>query len=281
MFFKFIITSFVYFTYVDALIHSFSKLHKLPLLGNYLAIKKGIYLNKTEPSRPIVYITNKCAYDKAHYDCYLLKHLSEGDYRRKHLFDKHKELLIGTQNLKHLNVLITQFINDLLNEYTLYFFELLPALYLEDDLRRNLLEFLETFQHKLIELFNVSMISIIDASPRSRILILLNSIQFRVMVDNMLHLCNILSLEYEFEKLEDVIKSTNDERFFRVATWTVVHSEALKRGLVMLSRTLVIAALNNFIVPLLFRFLLQIIPRDFPGYSILQYLLRCFNISFK
>ncbi|UVC49875.1 hypothetical protein MACK_003491 [Theileria orientalis] len=281
MFFKFIVTSFVYFTYVNALIHNFSQFHKLPLLGNYLAIKRGIYHQKTDPSRPIIYITNKEAYDKAHYDHYLLKHLSDGDYRRKQLFESHTELLNGTQNLTHLNVLITHFINDLLTEYTLHFFELVPALYLMDELRRNLVQFLETFQQKLIELFKVSMISIIDASPRSRILILLNSIQFRVMVDKMLQLCNILSLEYEFEKLEHVIKSTNDERFTRVATWTVVHSEALKRGLVMLSRALVIAALNNFIVPLLFRFLLQIIPRDFPGHSMLQYILRCFNISFK
>ncbi|BAM39959.1 Conserved hypothetical protein [Theileria orientalis strain Shintoku] len=281
MFFKFIITSLVYFSHVDALIHSFSHLHKLPLLGNYLAIKRCIYHEKTEPSRAVIHITNKDAYDKASYDHHLLKHLSDGDYRRKQLFESHTELLNGTQNLTHLNVLITHFITDLLNEYTLYFFELLPALYLEDDLRRNLHRFLEAFQQKLIELFKVSMISIIDASPRSRILILLNSVQFRVMVDKMVQLCNILSLEYEFEKLEHVMKSANDERFTRVATWTVVHSEALKRGLVMLSRMLVIAALNNLVVPLLFKFLLQIIPRDFPGYSILQYLLRCFNISFK
>ncbi|XP_952471.1 uncharacterized protein TA12115 [Theileria annulata] len=280
MFLKFLFIPFMYIIYVNSFIKNWNHLHKLPSLRNYILVKKTLFNRETDPSN------NNFPFLKYNLDNDLINTSSALNYAidqldsREQLFDLHTTLFKDSQSLKHLNVGLTLFINDVFEAYSLYFFELLPSLYLGKELRNHLEVFLDQFQEKLIELFKISTFSIIEASPRSKVAVILNSIELRLILEKVKQLCKLFNTEYKFGKLELEIESMNDERLKNIALWSVVHSEAFKKGLVILSKALLMATLNNLFVPLFINFICKIIPPGFPGQLLIQYLFKSLKVSF-
>eukprot|EP00375_Theileria_parva_P002135 XP_764812.1 hypothetical protein [Theileria parva strain Muguga] len=255
MFLKIIFIQFMYIIYANSFIKNWNQLHKLPLVRNYILVKKKLFNRENDPSK------------------------NQSDNRAQ-LFDLHTTLFKDSQSLKHLNAGLTLFINDILEAYSLYFFELVPSLYLGTELGKHLEVFLEQFQEKLIELFKISTFSIIEASPRSKVALILNSIELRLILEKVKQLCKLFNNDYKFVKVELEIESMNDERLKKIALWSVVHSEAFKKGLVILTKAILMTTLNNLFVPLVFNFVYKIIPSGFPGHFLLQYLFKSLKVSF-